>query len=67
MSRSCPQCGATLMRIHRRPIDRVVSLFKPLRRYRCTRLECEWTGNLPRTYPAMGTAFSPLTTPTITR
>jgi hypothetical protein len=45
---SCPRCHAPVLRIHRRPIDRLVSLFSPLYRYQCTALECEWTGNLPR-------------------
>ena len=39
---ACPQCGHTLYRVHRRPLDRLASLFVPLRRYRCD--ECGWSG-----------------------
>jgi hypothetical protein len=33
-------------RIKRRFVDRIVSLFTPLRRYRCRNVACEWEGNL---------------------
>jgi len=43
----CPQCGsASLERVQRRLLDRLASLFRPLRRYRCRKLGCEWEGNL---------------------
>jgi len=67
MSLCCPRCGANLIRIHRRPVDRLLSLFRPVRRYNCTQLECNWTGNLPRTKTAVPPPFSPMRTPTITR
>ncbi len=43
----CPACGAPgLIRIHRRPIDRFLSLFVGLQRYRCPQFQCQWEGNL---------------------
>ena len=46
MVRLCPHCGAPALRIHRRLIDHLISLVYPVRRYSCTRFECEWVGNL---------------------
>lgn len=44
---ACPACGGTgLARVRRRPIDRLLSLFVRLRRFRCTCVECQWQGNL---------------------
>ncbi len=48
----CPQCqrsgsSGQLMRVHRRFVDRVMSLFRPFRRYRCQSMDCDWEGNLP--------------------
>ena len=34
------------MRIHRRLIDRILSVFIRLRRFRCTHVKCHWEGNL---------------------
>jgi hypothetical protein len=42
--RECPACGSGLRRIHRRSLDRVVSVFVPVRRYRCRSRECRWQG-----------------------
>ena len=44
--RRCPRCRGALIRIRRRPIDRVVSLIFPRRRYRCVAIGCGWEGNL---------------------
>jgi hypothetical protein len=42
----CPWCGgSSLERVHRRPVDRLISLVWPQRRYRCHSLGCEWQGN----------------------
>jgi len=38
----CPNCGGDLRRIRRYPIDRLVSLVVPVRRFRCE--ECTWEG-----------------------
>jgi hypothetical protein len=42
--RDCPHCGGVLIRIHRRPIDRLMSLYVPVARYRCRNHECGWQG-----------------------
>ena len=42
----CPLCGAELMRIPRRPIDRLTSIFGEHHRFRCERFSCQWEGNL---------------------
>ena len=38
----CPNCGGDLLRIRRYPIDRLLSLFVPVRRFRCR--DCLWEG-----------------------
>ncbi len=40
----CPRCKSDLHRIHRRTSDRLLGLFIPLRRYRCSNRECGWSG-----------------------
>jgi hypothetical protein len=35
-----------LERVRRRWPDRLVSLFRPVRRYRCCSIGCAWEGNL---------------------
>jgi hypothetical protein len=40
----CPRCGGSLHRVHRLSRDRLVSLVVPVRRYRCSRRECRWSG-----------------------
>jgi len=42
----CPVCNAHTHRIPRRFIDRLLSIFTPLRRYRCQSMKCTWEGNL---------------------
>jgi predicted RNA-binding Zn-ribbon protein involved in translation (DUF1610 family) len=39
---ACPECGEVLHRIHRRPLERVISVVLPLRRYGCP--HCGWSG-----------------------
>lgn len=65
--RSCPQCGDTVLRVHRRLVDRLYSLFHPVHRYQCTSLECGWQGNLPRGPLLEEDGLAPLSTPTGTR
>jgi predicted RNA-binding Zn-ribbon protein involved in translation (DUF1610 family) len=43
----CPKCGASLVRIRRNPFDRLLSLFRSRRRYRCPSHGCGWEGTLP--------------------
>lgn len=45
----CPMCGEPgLIRVHRRPVDRLLSLFVGLQRFRCPQFECQWEGNLSK-------------------
>ena len=62
--RSCPQCGDAVLRVHRRIIDRLYSLYHPVHRYQCTSLECGWRGNLPKRAHLDHGGLSPLSTPT---
>ena len=39
------------MRIHRRLIDRILSMFIRLRRFRCTHIKCHWEDNLRERTP----------------
>jgi len=41
---TCPVCGSPLYRVHRRPRDRFLSWFVPVRRYRCKNHDCGWSG-----------------------
>lgn len=43
---TCPKCSALLVRMPRRAIDRFLSRFVPVQRYRCERFVCQWQGNL---------------------
>lgn len=42
----CPRCGEPLTRISRGLAGRLISLFKPVRRYRCDSPLCHWSGHL---------------------
>lgn len=42
----CPRCSGPVLRVRRRIIDRMISLFVPVHRYRCNALGCTWEGNL---------------------
>jgi hypothetical protein len=42
----CPVCNASTHRIPRRLIDLLLSIFTPVRRYRCRSMKCTWEGNL---------------------
>ncbi|HEY4724305.1 MAG TPA: hypothetical protein VII92_20785, partial [Anaerolineae bacterium] len=39
---TCPDCGASVHRSHRRPLERLTSVIVPQYRYRC--YQCGWTG-----------------------
>lgn len=44
---TCPQCKSHyVVRVRRRLLGRLISLFYPLHRYRCRNLGCEWEGNI---------------------
>lgn len=42
---TCPRCNASVFRVSRRFVDLLVSVFLPVRRYRCISMECNWEGN----------------------
>lgn len=44
----CPGCGAPLKRVHRHVLDRFISLFRSVHRYRCSNPECDWRGVVGR-------------------
>lgn len=41
-----PQCSKPLRRIRRTPVDRLLSLFAPRKRYRCRTWGCGWEGTI---------------------
>jgi hypothetical protein len=43
---ACPRCNLPLFRIPRRPLDFLVSIFAPVRRYGCQGMSCTWSGTL---------------------
>lgn len=44
---ACPGCGnVRLRRVRRRAVDRLLSMVRPVFRFRCTRPDCEWAGNV---------------------
>lgn len=43
---ACPRCNRPACRIQRRLVDRLISYFVPVRRYRCRSMGCGWEGNL---------------------
>jgi hypothetical protein len=45
-AKSCPKCRSNLHRVWRRPVDRLISFFVPVHRFRCQQFVCQWTGNL---------------------
>jgi hypothetical protein len=44
----CPGCGGPLERVHRHPLDRFLSAFRSLHRYRCCDPACGWEGVVGR-------------------
>ncbi len=47
-TRVCPRCGQELHRIHRMPLDKFISRFVHVHRYRCANPRCRWEGILRR-------------------
>jgi hypothetical protein len=41
---TCPKCGGPIHRVHRTTSDRFLSLYVPVRRYRCHSPDCGWHG-----------------------
>ncbi len=46
--RSCPRCQRRTGRVSRTGLDRLLSLFMPVVRYRCANPGCGWEGLLMR-------------------
>jgi len=44
----CPACGLPLVRLHRHALDRWISVFRSVHRYRCTDASCGWEGLVGR-------------------
>ncbi len=42
----CPNCGDSVLRIERLWRDRVIGMFKTVRRFRCEHFGCGWEGRL---------------------
>lgn len=40
----CPKCGGSIHRTRRTGIDRLISAYVPVRRYRCNNATCRWHG-----------------------
>jgi hypothetical protein len=49
----CPRCGLELFRIRRRLMDKFISQFVSIRRYRCISANCDWSGNLRVRLPVL--------------
>ncbi|TAK90883.1 MAG: hypothetical protein EPO06_06045 [Burkholderiaceae bacterium] len=58
-TQKCPLCGGDLLRVPRRPLDRLVSVVRPVGRYRCMAMQCQWEGNLRRPRNGRDAASSP--------
>ena len=54
---ACPSCGGPTRRTRRRVADRLLSLARPVRRYRCESPSCGWHANRPA--PAIERARRP--------
>lgn len=62
----CPSCQGTLVRERRRIVDRLHSMIKPVKRFRCETFDCQWVGNMADTdtvtygaTPGAGTGAGP--------
>jgi len=46
LKRVCPRCASAICRIRRRFVDRLISRFVSIQRFRCESIHCVWEGNL---------------------
>lgn len=46
---ACPRCEGSVYRVPLRFVDLLLSVFVPVRRYRCDEMGCNWEGNLRTT------------------
>src|SRR5205823_585981 len=44
----CPLCGERLVRMRRRSVDRLLSVFFRVYRFRCVNFQCQWEGSVRR-------------------
>ena len=44
----CPVCGGPVEKLHRHALERFISIFYSVHRYRCTRVGCGWEGAMHR-------------------
>ena len=44
LNRGCPRCEAPVFRVQRTTVDRLISMFVSMRRYRCGSWSCAWEG-----------------------
>lgn len=49
---ACPRCKGSVYRVPRRFVDLLLSIFVPVRRYRCDEMGCYWEGNLRVAQPS---------------
>jgi len=59
----CPKCGGDLLRVRRFAVDRLLSLFVPVRRFRC--VECVWEGLVTRNHWKPAASACPRGTPAL--
>jgi len=45
-NRFCPRCNSAVFSVSRCFVDLLLSVFLPIRRYRCISMQCSWEGNL---------------------
>jgi hypothetical protein len=57
---TCPKCSDQVYRVPRRLVDRFISLFVPVQRYKCHSAHCGWEGNMPRAPKADNQSTPPL-------
>ncbi|MDE2371113.1 MAG: hypothetical protein KGN16_19240 [Burkholderiales bacterium] len=55
----CPSCGLPLKRLHRHPLDRWISVFRSVHRYRCSDPACGWEGVVGREWAGPGMPAHP--------
>lgn len=60
----CPRCGELILRVHRKPLDRIWGALnlRPLRRYHCTNQDCGWNGlryGKPHAHPTEASTTRP--------
>lgn len=51
---ACPHCKGPTIRVTRRLVDLLMSMFISVSRYRCRSIDCGWEGNLRvKRYPLL--------------